>query len=320
LYDLPIPNTPDGDGSRSRSWRKVLRIVALGDVRKWMPTEREGESIAIGRPLPWLEVMSVRGSQRHWCESLHETFTVAAVRRDPHPSGAEWRTRGRSLVTVGGQLMCIQAGDGHQTIRVPAPSAFDAIKLTPSWLHEAAAGLGAMAFRFASPSSNSRRVFDAVEELVRTVARGALPLETEAACHGVVAAMVRELVESPVAEPRMGEGKRAVHDRRLRRVRELLIDGGRSRPTLDELERESGLGTSQLYARFKGAYGTSIGQFWIGCRVAKARSLLLQGMPAAEVAAELGFADQQHFSRAFRDHHGLPPAAWASLYRRNTRG
>ena len=34
---------------------------------------------------------------------------------------------------------------------------------------------------------------------------------------------------------------------------------------------------------------------------------LARGVPAAHAAADAGFADQSHFSRACRDLHGLPP-------------
>jgi AraC-like DNA-binding protein len=38
--------------------------------------------------------------------------------------------------------------------------------------------------------------------------------------------------------------------------------------------------------------------------------LLLEGVAAAEVAVEVGFVDQSHFSRRFKRSVGVPPAAW----------
>jgi AraC-like DNA-binding protein len=38
-----------------------------------------------------------------------------------------------------------------------------------------------------------------------------------------------------------------------------------------------------------------------------------RGRPLAEVAAETGFADQAHFTRAFKSAFGLPPARYRAL-------
>jgi AraC-like DNA-binding protein len=46
-------------------------------------------------------------------------------------------------------------------------------------------------------------------------------------------------------------------------------------------------------------------------RLARALPLLRQGAPAGEVAYELGFADQAHFARTFKDSYGLTPRAYA---------
>ncbi len=292
-------------------------MANFSDVRTWVPTDIAGERIAIGQPLPGLEVLSACGSTRHWSEPLHEMFTIAAVRADQPSTATEWRTRGRSLVTAVGQLMNINAGDGHKTVRVHAPAAFDAIRLAPSWIESAAAAADAgPPFRFKSPVSDNANVFAAIRRLVRAVAQGEPPFVLESACQELAHTIVTELAE---ASPRSSRRTHPVRDFRLRRVREALIDQPSARPGLDVLERDTGLGKSQLCALFRTEYGVSIGQFWTGCRVAKGRSLLLQGVPAKYVAADLGFTDEAYFSRVFRRYNGLPPVRWVSLYRRNTR-
>jgi AraC family transcriptional regulator len=47
-------------------------------------------------------------------------------------------------------------------------------------------------------------------------------------------------------------------------------------------------------------------------RIQRAKSLIRGDlMPLAEVAQEVGFADQSHFTRRFRVHEGRTPAAYA---------
>jgi AraC-like DNA-binding protein len=47
-----------------------------------------------------------------------------------------------------------------------------------------------------------------------------------------------------------------------------------------------------------------------------ARGLLLQGAAPAEVAAAAGFYDQAHFTRHFKRHTSVTPAAYARSHAR----
>ena len=291
-------------------------MTFVRDARTWLPTDRPNELVAVGQPLPGLEILSARGSTRCWSETMHETFTIAAVHPGAPATAAEWRTRGRSVVTEGGQMMTINAGDGHATLRVHAPAAFDAVRLCPSWIDDAAQALGARPFRFRTPNSDNPRVFSALRRFVSAVAEDESSFAIESACHDFVHRLVSELAET---QPR-GLRSRGTRDFRLRRVSERLIDETHEWPSLGVLGRDAGLGKSQLCALFKREYGVSIVQYWMHWRIAKARTLLLDGLPPKYVAVDLGFVDEAHLSRVFRKHQGLPPGAWVSLYRRNTRG
>jgi len=285
------------------------------DTRRWSQTDRPGESMAVGQPVDGVEILSARGSTRHWSEPMHNTFTVAIVHRSPERVGAEWRTRGKTLTTAGGQLMTINAGEGHHTLRVYAPSAFDVVKLDPAWINATAHAGGLRGeFRFAASSCQSDAVSNALGRIVGAFAEGATHFELEVTCQELATAIVGHLGEarhSPMRVPRPPL-------LRLRRVRDRLVDDVEERPSLAALEREAGIGKSQLCASFKDTYGLSIVQYWTGCRVARAKKALLQGMTGADVAAELGFTDESHFSRVFRKHAGLPPRRWVSLYRSNS--
>jgi AraC-like DNA-binding protein len=286
------------------------------DIRKWVATDRPGERVTVGQPISGVEVLSATGSTRHWSEPLHSTFTVAIVHPGEPPTAAEWSTRGRSVTTAGGELMNINAGDGHTTFRVHAPSAFDAVKLAPFWLDDAARELlPQRQFRFRSPTCRNATVFQAVQRLVRGISRGQDPFELESTCHEVARAIVMDLAETL---PRASEPSDLVRDPRLRRVRDYLLEESSSRPTLQALENDTGLGKSQLCALFKKGFGISMGQFWTGCRITKAKALLLDGIPAKSVAADLGFSDEAYFSRTFRRYNGLPPGSWVNLYRANS--
>jgi AraC-like DNA-binding protein len=261
------------------------------------------------------EILSASGSTRLWAQPVHEALTIAAVHRADPQTATEWRTRGRTVTTVGGGLMSINAGDGHATLRVHAPAAFDAVTLDHGRIDDAvqAAGLGG-AFRFRSPAGRGHRVFDAVRALVGAVASGEAPLFTDVACHELASAIVAELGEVLPSAP---DGSRGAADRRLERARECLHDV-ESPPTVAAIADHAGLGKSQLCALFKHYYGVSMGRYGLNVRIARAKTMLLRGAAAKDVAAELGFTDQAHLSRHFRRHYGLAPGQWVVLYGRNS--
>jgi AraC family transcriptional regulator len=64
---------------------------------------------------------------------------------------------------------------------------------------------------------------------------------------------------------------------------------------------------------FKHAFGVPPHQFVLQERITAAQRLLASGrMPICELAINLGFADQSHFSRAFRKVTGMTPRRYRS--------
>ncbi|GAA1444007.1 AraC family transcriptional regulator [Nocardiopsis tropica] len=94
------------------------------------------------------------------------------------------------------------------------------------------------------------------------------------------------------------------------RAREVLSSRLLDPPTLDELAAQLGIGPFALSRAFRAAYGLPPHAYLNQVRVDRARQLLLAGRRAAEVAAEVGFADQAHLTRHFKRHLGVPPGAY----------
>ncbi len=78
-------------------------------------------------------------------------------------------------------------------------------------------------------------------------------------------------------------------------------------PDLDALARAEGKHRSTLVKQFARRYGLPP-QAWLrNWRVARARALLRGGLPLADAAAAVGFADQAHLTRVFKQVYGSPP-------------
>jgi AraC family transcriptional regulator len=72
-----------------------------------------------------------------------------------------------------------------------------------------------------------------------------------------------------------------------------------------------------LARSFRERYGVSVGEYVRRLRLDwAAAQLSATETPVATVAAEAGFADQSHFTRAFKRHMGLTPGRYRRVVRR----
>ncbi len=113
---------------------------------------------------------------------------------------------------------------------------------------------------------------------------------------------------SPGPGPEPGTGNRApaaVSD-----VRDLLHERLTDPPALAELAAMTGLSQFALLRAFRAQTGLPPHAYLNQLRVRQARLLLDDGRPPAEVAAQVGFADQAHLTRHFKRVVGVPPAAY----------
>lgn len=87
--------------------------------------------------------------------------------------------------------------------------------------------------------------------------------------------------------------------------------------TLDELAREAAVHPVHLARTFRRVHGESISAHLRRLRIEKACGLLRREYSSlADVALQLGFADQSHFTRSFRRVTGTTPSAFARSCRR----
>lgn len=215
---------------------------------------------------------------------------------------------GRKTVTRlrSGQVSFIPAGaDNHWTFGNGKPSAlhilvdtdrFDEITVT--------GGLDLRDdFQITSPEFQniSRRLF---RELEINGASGVLFAETvmEMFCD----ALLRHF--GPENHPR---------DTRLSNVtlaRDLIESEFERTIHLAELASLCGLSQSQLLRSFKSQFGTSPHQFLLARRIREAKNRLLadEDEPLSQMSAELGFADQSHFTRHFSRATGVTPNQFRS--------
>jgi AraC-like DNA-binding protein/mannose-6-phosphate isomerase-like protein (cupin superfamily) len=91
-------------------------------------------------------------------------------------------------------------------------------------------------------------------------------------------------------------------------IRAFLLSRLSHPPRLTDVARSVGLSSRQAERLFRAAFGQSIMSYFMQERLARAEQLLKTGRHSVEdVSRRLGFSSPTHFSRAFRQHHGVPP-------------
>jgi AraC family transcriptional regulator len=115
-------------------------------------------------------------------------------------------------------------------------------------------------------------------------------------------------------------GKDDVKKRRspnwLAQVRELLADRFPERLVLDEIAGTVGVHPVHLCRVFRQQYRCTIGDYIRKLRLdCASRQLATSSASLAEIALAAGFADQSHFTKAFRRASGMTPAEWRDHFR-----
>jgi len=106
---------------------------------------------------------------------------------------------------------------------------------------------------------------------------------------------------------------RRVDARALERARQFL-DAEKTRVVRShELEEITGLTRYDLARQFRIRLGISPYRYLLMRRLEYARDQIHRERPLAEIALDAGFADQAHFTRAFRSAFGLTPARYRAL-------
>jgi len=284
-----------------------------GDGRAWLNTDRPGERVAVGEPLPGLRFLSVRSSDRCWSE-YHLAFNLCLVSPSSKAVRASFRCRGSHDVTPG-DLMAFEPGDHHVTTRINGGSAhFDVLGVDPPEFERAMSELGLRGrFHFRAPLMRSAEVARAFERLMVSIAGGAEALELECDYAAFLQVLVARCAESPRSLHRADV---IVHPG-IRATRNYLRDNFLGKPSLEQLSRQAGLSRFAFAHAFKKQVGTSPHAYLQLRRACEARRLVESGTPLPDVASALGYADVPLLTRTLKAYFGAPPARWRGCFQSN---
>lgn len=106
-------------------------------------------------------------------------------------------------------------------------------------------------------------------------------------------------------------GREGIADWRIRKAVALLCEDPTGTLSIDEISGRVLLSRSHFFAAFKAATGIPPLVMRNALRMEAAyQGLLNIQPPIGEISSDLGFGATPHFSRFFREHHGVSPGAW----------
>ena len=85
--------------------------------------------------------------------------------------------------------------------------------------------------------------------------------------------------------------------------------------TVEEIAENCGLNRNYFGKKFKEGFGKTPQEFLMRFRMAKAIELLEKThLSIGEISRAVGYNDQLHFSRAFKNTYGISPRQWREKY------
>lgn len=228
-----------------------------------------------------------------------------------HPG--EYYYRGASHPHPVGSLSAIAPGEVHQTcppaIRL-APKRFRVMYVPSATLRQAAAEVAGRDIGlpfFAEPTILDRKLTAQFLSLHQTLEGTASQLESQSRLLLTLAQLIVGYAQDCPLPSTLKNERAAV-----RRIREYLQENYAQNVSIEELARLADKSVFHLIRVFKKEVGLTPHAYQTQVRIARAKTLLVSGLPPAQVAVETGFYDQSHFGGHFKRLVGSTPGSYAA--------
>jgi AraC-like DNA-binding protein len=269
-----------------------------------MQTMEDGYRIRIDDDLDGLELVEAVHDRPYFARHVHPTYALGIVQRGAN----RFRYRGAFHTAAAGAVCTVTPDEAHE-VEPAAGAGFAYRCLYPSLetmreVAESVAGrrVGTLAL---PPVIEDVEAARAILALFEAEASGAPRIAREAR---LVALLARVTVRH--ATQRVAPRGKTPPPAALARAREYLAEHCAENVGLAELAATVGVDRFGLVRGFSRAYGLPPHAWLLQERVRRAQRLLRAGRRAADVAAEVGFADQSHLTRRFKQVVGVTPGRY----------
>ena len=240
---------------------------------------------------------------------VHDYYSVGVVDHGE----AEIQCRGESYRAVPGSVILISPFEAHTEACLSTDGwSLRAIHPAPATMRRLLGieGSGALdQLRFVRPVVQDSALADKLDRMFRRSAQASDGSIDEQTADGVRAALKQQLCLT-------NRGGRLLRSQRAAEVvRARIRDSRRKMTSMAELSALTGMSRFHLSRAFRDATGLPPYAYFEQVRIARAKVLLRHGHDLSAVAMALGFSDQSHFHRQFRDVSATTPGRYARALR-----
>jgi AraC-like DNA-binding protein len=263
-------------------------------VEVWRPPEFEHVELCRGRHV-------TQGYPSHWHDELHFSLVTGGSGYLEH--------RGIAYAGPAGNLSMVAAGDVHSNwsdhnLGCDFRSMYVDVRLVEKVALELT-GQASPAHNLATQTTRGGLIPNQYLSLHRSLECCDNRLQRESELNSFLGTVLLHYSNCK-QNARAGSEPDAV-----RRIREYISDNFADAIPLDKLAAIANLTPYYLNRAFRRHVGVPPHAYQVQLRIMRAKDLLRNRMPIADVALATGFADQSHFGRHFRRAVGMTPATYA---------
>lgn len=269
------------------------------------PTQRFWRSSA----LPFAESRSANDSAACYAPHSHATLSIGAV----DGGHSVFRREGSQQRLNRGDVVLIPAGEVHScNPKEDGRWSYQMLYLDPAWVDSVVGEMGALDAVVLNrlPEDVSPQRIHARLSCLNEKLFGVAEDENKAEA---LVLFVGDLFGAGNARRFAAEAKPDVA--RLTRVKEMISARCTELLTLADLAREAQMSCYHFVRLFRRQVGMTPHAWQLDQRIVQARRLLDQDLPLADIALQLGFADQSHFQRAFKQRVAATPGEYQNALR-----
>ncbi len=293
-------------GARTPAWPGLFDgtgPVPHGELPHETPAKPLDEvALHRARNLPGIELWSIRQSSRMWT-ILQSSYTFGVVER----FGGElhWRGPEGTAPLTPTTTLLVEPGELQASAQINAPCDLDLILVAPETVQrEFDRDLSdeQRTHRFASHRledlglvGHFRRLWQALSD------PQANPVEQQS----LLRTYLHAVFDRAGSRSQPSQATRC--EKALEQIRTMINTRHQERLTLDAFALETGFSKFYLERSFHERFGLPIHQYLKKVRVSRALDMLRKGIRPSVVSTKVGFADQPHMTRVFRDELGITP-------------
>jgi AraC-like DNA-binding protein len=244
-----------------------------------------------------LELLHITETKEGYANHLHETYGICWVTTGQ----VKTHYRGKSQLSFPKSLTIMNPGEVHRGDLLGEGASYYSFYPREQTLRELCDDSLPC---FKEPVIADNVLTQNFRNFVAALQSSSLELQTHYL--SLLAHLLKHYAEKPLVQSPVRHEGTAVS-----RVKDYLHANLHYDVTLSDLATVANLNRSYLIRSFKKTVGLPPHAYLTQLRLDEAKKRLVAGETISQVAVSLGFADQSHFSRTFKNTYGLTPANYA---------